>query len=79
MENGIQEPLAGTTLSKTSKEIRDLVRKANVIIAKGVGNLDTITEEEGFRGKTFFLFHGKCRPSCSVQQAPLGSLVVHRF
>lgn len=79
MENGIQEPLAGTTLSKTSKEIRDLVRKANVIIAKGVGNLDTITEEEGFRGKTFFLFHVKCRPSCSVQQAPLGSLVVHRF
>jgi uncharacterized protein with ATP-grasp and redox domains len=79
MENGIREPLAGTKLSKTSKEIQDLVREANVIIAKGVGNLDTMTEEESFRGKTFFLFHGKCRPSCSVQNAPLGSLVVHRF
>jgi len=79
MENGIQEPLAGTTLSKASKEIQNLVREANVIIAKGVGNLDTMTEEESFWGKTFFLFHGKCRPSCSVQGAPLGSLVVHRF
>jgi len=79
MGNGIQEPLAGTILSKTSHEIRDLVRDADVIIAKGVGNLVTMTEEESFRGKTFFLFHGKCRPSCSVQQAPLGSLVVHRF
>ena len=79
MKNGIQEPLAGTTLSKASKEIRDLVSEANVIIAKGVGNLDTMTEEEGFQGKTFFLFHGKCRPSCSVQNAPLGSLVVYRF
>jgi len=79
MENGIQEPLAGTTLRKASAEIRDLVQEADVIIAKGVGNLDTMTEEENFRGKNFFLFHGKCRPSCSVQQAPLGSLVVHRF
>jgi len=79
MGNGIQEPLAGTTLRKASEEVRDLVREADVIIAKGVGNLDTMTEEEGFRGKTFFLFHGKCRPSCSVQNAPLGSLVVHRF
>lgn len=79
IENGIQEPLAGTTLSKASGEIKDLVRETNVIIAKGVGNLDTMTEEESLRGKTFFLFHGKCRPSCSVQNAPLGSLVVYRF
>ncbi len=35
MENGIQEPLAGTTLSKTSKEIQNLVRQAGVIITKG--------------------------------------------
>lgn len=79
MESGIQEPLAGTTLRKASQEIQDLVLAADVIIAKGVGNLDTMTEEESFQGKTFFLFHGKCRPSCSVQHAPLGSLVVHRF
>jgi len=79
MENGILEPLPGTFLDRASKEVRDLFDDSNLIISKGLGNFDTLSEDETLRGKISFLLRGKCYPSCAVHQVPFGSLIVHHF
>jgi len=45
LENGIAGPLPGTILRRCSDEIRQLVRRADLIIAKGGANFDTLDEE----------------------------------
>jgi len=45
IENGIHGPLPGTILHRCSDEIRQLVRRADLIIAKGGANFDTLDEE----------------------------------
>lgn len=79
MENGIPEPLPGTFLGRTSEEVRDLINDSNLIISKGLGNYDTLSEDETLRGKISFLLRGKCYPSCAAHNVPFGSLIVHHF
>jgi damage-control phosphatase, subfamily I len=76
IENGIEEPLAGTILAKTSPKVKGLVEEADLVISKGVGNYDTLTEERGIEGKISYLFHAKCQPCCRSQKANLGDLIV---
>jgi damage-control phosphatase, subfamily I len=76
MENGIEEPLAGTILTKTSPKVKELVEEADLVISKGVGNYDSLTEEKGLEGKISYLFHAKCQPCCRSQKANLGDLIV---
>ena len=76
MENGIEEPLAGTILAKTSPKVRRLVEEADLVISKGVGNYDSLTEEKGLNGKISYLFHAKCQPCCRSQKANLGDLII---
>jgi damage-control phosphatase, subfamily I len=75
-ENGIAEPLPGTVLEKLSPEVRALVDGADLVVSKGVGNHNTLTEEVGLAGRITYLFHGKCIPCCSAAGAALGELVV---
>lgn len=77
MDNGIREPFAGTSLEKASPEARALIETADLIISKGVGNYDSLTEERALRGRISFLFYGKCRPCCTTTGHDLGSLVIH--
>jgi len=79
MENGIPEPFPSTTLEKVSHEVRKVIEKSDLLISKGVGNHDTLTEEESLRGKISFLLHGKCHPCCSFHKVPLGTLIVYNF
>jgi len=79
MENGILEPLPGTFLGRASKEVRDLINDSNLIISKGLGNFDTLSEDETLRGKISFLLRGKCYPSCAAHHVPFGSLIIHHF
>jgi uncharacterized protein with ATP-grasp and redox domains len=79
MENGIAEPLPGTMVEKVSGKVRDLIEDSNLIISKGLGNYDSLSEDEHLRGKISFLLHGKCYPSCATHGVPLGSLIVHHF
>ncbi|OGP72683.1 MAG: hypothetical protein A2V86_13455 [Deltaproteobacteria bacterium RBG_16_49_23] len=79
MENGILEPLPGTFLGRASKEVRDLINDSNLIISKGLGNFDTLSEDETLRGKLSFLLRGKCYPSCAAHNVSFGSLIVHHF
>ena len=79
VENGIPEPLPGTMIEKVSEEVRDLIEDSNLVISKGLGNYDSLSEDEHLRGKISFLLRGKCYPSCAAHRVPLGSLIVHHF
>jgi hypothetical protein len=79
MENGTNEPIAGTIISQLSSEVKRLVDESDLIIAKGVGNYDSLTEETQLKGKISFLFHAKCHPCSAAHQVPLGGLAVFNF
>jgi uncharacterized protein with ATP-grasp and redox domains len=77
MENGISEPLPGTILEKASPQVRGLIEESDLVISKGGGNHDTLTEEESLSGKVSYLVQAKCHPYCTIYQVPLGALIVH--
>ncbi len=76
IENGIPEPFPGTRLHLVSTEIRRLLMAADLIVAKGVGNLDSLTEEGELKGRISFLFHGKCHPCCAPRNVSPGTLII---
>ncbi|MBA4389518.1 MAG: hypothetical protein C0399_01090 [Syntrophus sp. (in: bacteria)] len=76
VENGIQEPLAGTILAKVSPQVRSLVERADLLISKGGANYDCLTEEPTVAGKTTYLLHGKCYPYCFENNVPMGTLII---
>lgn len=76
LENGIEKPLAGTMLNAVSPRILTLIEKADLLIFKGGGNYDTMTEEPSVVGKTSFLFQAKCHPYSALHHLPVGSLVI---
>jgi len=78
-ENGIPEPLPGTVLEKASPELKALMEEGDLIISKGGGNYDSLTEEEGLKGKVTFLFQAKCHPYCTLHRSPLGGLVLYNY
>jgi uncharacterized protein with ATP-grasp and redox domains len=77
--NGISEPFPGTTLSKLSPAAKKCIDEADLIISKGGGNYDTLTEECTLKGKISFLFEAKCDPYCIIYKVPLGSLIIHNY
>jgi hypothetical protein len=77
ISNGISEPLPGTILSKASREVRAAVDEADLVISKGGGNYETLTEEESLKGRITYLFQAKCYPYCRVHNVPLGALITY--
>ncbi len=76
IENGIPGAFPGTRLHLVSAEVRRLLMDADLIVAKGVGNLDSLTEERELDGRISFLFHGKCHPCCAPRNVSPGTLIV---
>lgn len=76
LENGIDKPLAGTILSLASSTVVSLVEQADLLILKGGGDYDTMTEEPSIVGKVSYLFQAKCYPYSIAHRVPVGSLVV---
>jgi hypothetical protein len=76
IENGIAEPLPGTFLKRMSSGSKNLIEGSDLVISKGGGNYDSLTEEEGLRGKISFLFLAKCYPYCQLHQVSLGVPVI---
>jgi uncharacterized protein with ATP-grasp and redox domains len=76
-ENDIDTPMAGTLLRLASPRLRALVEEADLLIIKGGGNYDTLTEEESIKGKATFLFQAKCHPFSARHTVPIGSLVIY--
>jgi uncharacterized protein with ATP-grasp and redox domains len=63
IENGIDGPLPGTILSRCSNEVKDAVKRSDLIISKGGGNFDTLDEERKHLNKNIsFLLLSKCEP-----------------
>ena len=79
MENGIHEPLPGTNLKKISLELKTKIEASDLIISKGGGNYDLLTEEEGLKEKVSFLFLAKCHPYCSIYQVSLNAPIIYNF
>ena len=79
VENGISEPFPGTSLNKVSPTVNKCIDEADLIISKGGGNYDTLTEESTLKGKISFLFEAKCGPYCMIYKVPLGSLIIHNY
>lgn len=73
IDNGSDAP--GTLLSECSHEFRRRFNKADLIISKGQGNFETLSDEPG---NIYFLFKAKCKVISEHAHVELGSHVVVR-
>ena len=71
-------PVVGTTLESSSPVALDLLQgKEWLIIAKGMGNYETISEfQEQLKGRLIYVLRAKCEPVAMDLGVPRGSLVV---
>ncbi|MBM4430427.1 MAG: DUF89 family protein [Chloroflexi bacterium] len=65
----------GTILECCSEEFKRLYDQAEVIIAKGMGNYETLSTGGS---RLFFLLQAKCEPVARDMQVPVRSLIVRR-
>jgi len=72
LPNGSDTP--GTWLEECSAEFRDRFARADVIVAKGQGNYETLSECD--RAGLFFLLQAKCPVVARRLRCPVGSMVV---
>ena len=73
VSNGTDAP--GTILARCSEEFRRLYDEAKLVIAKGQGNYETLSEEGP---KVFFLLQAKCPVMARDAGVPVGSIVLKR-
>ena len=73
MNNGSDSP--GTLLEGCSDEFRRTYQEAEIIIAKGQANYETLGEEGS---RIFFLLQTKCPVIARDVGKPVGSLIVHQ-
>lgn len=79
INNGISEPIPGTILKKVSGKVKSLVDKAGLVISKGGGNFDSLSEEKSLIGKCTFLVQSKCMPYSLINKIPIGDLIVDNY
>jgi uncharacterized protein with ATP-grasp and redox domains len=60
IENGITGPLPGTIVSRCSGEFQSLLRKCDLIISKGGGNYETLSEATTLNKQVVYLLLSKC-------------------
>jgi uncharacterized protein with ATP-grasp and redox domains len=77
MENGIPEHLPGTFLNRINSELKTLIERSDLVISKGGGNYDSLTEEESLKGKVSFLFLAKCYPYFHLHHVSLNAPVIY--
>ena len=73
IDNQAEAP--GTVLHECSKSFRLRFKRADLIIAKGQGNYETLSQVEK---DIFFLFQAKCPLIASDLDCRIGSLILHR-
>ncbi len=68
----------GFNPDKAPDEIKNHIDEAGLILSKGQGNYELLSEyEDRFRGKLAYLLMGKCGPVSSSLDVPRGSTVVY--
>ena len=65
--------IVGVPIDKVSKKFLEIFDRADVIIAKGQGNFETLSELRDER--VFFLLKAKCKPVARELNVPQGSLL----
>lgn len=80
IDNGIDGPVPGTILNRCSTEMRSLINRSDLIISKGGGNFDSLSEDvhELDTCVTFMLL-SKCRPINRYFNADLHQPVMAHF
>ena len=73
ISNGSDAP--ATVLKECSAEFIDFFRKADVIVAKGQGNYESLSDEEG---NIFFLLTAKCPVVARHLHVQVGDMVLKR-
>lgn len=73
IDNGSDAP--GTLLADCNPQFLKHFKEADIIIAKGQGNFETLSEEPG---NIFFLFKAKCRVIAEHAAVKIGSHVITR-
>lgn len=63
----------GTIIKRCSQEFRDIFRTADVIVSKGQGNLEGLSDE---RGRIFFLLKAKCPVIARQLGTEVGGLIL---
>ncbi len=71
IDNGLDVP--GTIVKDSSPALQDAFREADVVIAKGQGNFETLNESSR---PVFFLFKAKCPLIARLVDRPQGSLML---
>jgi uncharacterized protein with ATP-grasp and redox domains len=79
VENGLPEHFPGTLLKRIDSELKKLIEESDLLISKGGGNYDSLTEEKELKGKTSFLFLAKCYPYCHLHRVSLNAPVIYNF
>lgn len=72
IDNGDDTP--GTLLKYCSKEFQETFKRADLIIAKGQGNYETLSDEEG---DIFFLLKAKCSVVAKNIGCEIGSSILY--
>ncbi|NJE06095.1 DUF89 domain-containing protein [Thermococcus sp. M36] len=68
--------IVGVPFDRVSEEFREVFERADIIIAKGQGNFETLSEIKD--GRVFYLLKAKCRPIARELGVPQGSMVCLR-
>ncbi len=77
VENGVDGPVPGTILSRCSKELNHLVNQADLIISKGGGNFDTLSEvNANLSTDITFLLLSKCVPYMQYFGVDMNDLIL---
>ncbi len=79
MPNGLKAPVPGTILSRCSKELRELIREADLVISKGGGNFDTLEGEKDLGADISFMLLSKCIPYCQYFQTGMFQPILANF
>ncbi|WP_456326853.1 damage-control phosphatase [Palaeococcus sp. (in: euryarchaeotes)] len=69
--------IVGNPLEFADEKFREIFERADVIIAKGQGNFEVMSELKD--GRIFFLLKAKCMPVARELGVPRGSMVCVRF
>ena len=80
VENGIDGPLPGTILRRCSDKVRQSVHRADLLIAKGGANFDTLEEEyKRTRMNITFMLIAKCFPLYTYFGKDLNQLILANY
>jgi uncharacterized protein with ATP-grasp and redox domains len=80
VENGTAGPVPGTILRRCSDEMKHLFQGADLIISKGGGNFDSLSEEiEGLKNNITFMLLSKCFPYARDFGVPVNQPILANF